>query len=116
MWAVGSARLTHATGLLLKGQMMQPPQFITVHTASGQFEAEIIRSLLEAQGLTVRLSQESAGAVYAFTVGPLGEVEVMVPENEVVKAREVLEAYARGEFNSDEEVADGDDVDSSPTS
>lgn len=88
--------------------MSHPPQFITVHTASGQFEAEIIRSLLEAQGISVHLSQESAGAVYAFTVGPLGEVEVMVPESEVVSARDVLTAYQRGEYNTDEEVADDD--------
>lgn len=88
--------------------MSHPPQFITVHTASGQLEAEIIRSLLVAQGVTVRLSQESAGAVYAFTVGPLGEVDVMVPESEVVKARDVLDAYQRGEYNTDEEVVDSD--------
>lgn len=84
--------------------MSHPPQFITVYTASGQFEAEIIRSLLKAQGVSVHLSQESAGAVYAFTVGPLGEVEVMVPESEVVKARDILAAYQRGEYNTDEEV------------
>jgi len=88
---------------------MTHPQYITVHTAAGQLEAEIIRSLLQAQGLTVRLSQESAGAVYAFTVGPLGEVDVMVPETEVVKARDVLEAYQRGEFNSEEETPSGED-------
>jgi hypothetical protein len=89
---------------------MTHPQYITVYTSSGQLEAEIIRSLLEAQGLTVRLSQESAGAVYAFTVGPLGEVDVMVSETDVGKAREVLEAYQRGEFNSDDEVSDVDET------
>lgn len=69
-----------------------------VEMVQGQLQAEILRGLLEAQGLQVWLNQEGAGAAYGISVGPLGTVEVLVPTSSLEQARQVLDAYYQGEF------------------
>lgn len=75
-------------------------QWVVVHTAAGALQAEIIRGLLEAADIPARTRRESAGAVYALTVGPLGEVEVLVAEAHQAAALEVIRAYEHGELES----------------
>lgn len=79
-----------------------PEHWVVVHTAAGALQAEIIRSLLEAADIPARTRQESAGAVYALTVGPLGEVAVLVAEAQQAAALEMIRAYERGELESRE--------------
>jgi hypothetical protein len=67
---------------------------------SGSIDAEIIRGLLESQGIKVILSQEGAGKAIGLTVGPLGETQVLVPKNQVGKARDILEDYYRNRNNN----------------
>ncbi len=69
-----------------------------VDKVQGQLPAEILKGLLEAQGITVWLNQEGAAKAYAVEVGTLGTVEILVPSSMVDKARQVLEAYYRGDF------------------
>ena len=64
-----------------------------IDEVSGQFQAEIVRGILEAQEIPVVLSQEGIGHVYAFTVGSLATVQVLVPAREAERARQVLEEY-----------------------
>lgn len=64
-----------------------------VYEASGQLEAEMLRGLLEAQGLTVFLSMEGAGHAFALTVGPLGLVQVLVPDSQAEEALEIVQSY-----------------------
>lgn len=61
-------------------------------------EAELLRGLLEAQGIQVMLSKEGAATVYGLTVGALSEIEVFVPRTQAAKARQILEEY----FNKNE--------------
>jgi hypothetical protein len=75
----------------------------TVTTAQGELQAEVIRGLLEAQEIPVYLSQEGVARAYGFGVGPLSEVEIMVPENFLDAAQEVIRSYKAGEF---EELGD----------
>lgn len=75
-------------------------QWVVAYTAAGHLQAEIIASLLQSANIQTRLSQESAGAVYALTVGPLGEVEVLVPHEQFIEAKELVEAYQRGELET----------------
>lgn len=81
--------------------------WVVVHTAAGVLQAEIIRGLLEAADIPARTRQESAGAIYALTVGPLGEVEVLVAETQYAAALEVMRAYEHGELDSPEFDEDG---------
>jgi hypothetical protein len=70
---------------------------------AGSLQAEILRGLLEAQGIPVILSQEGiAHSSYAVTVGPLGRVQILVPVELIERARQVLEDYRSGAFDTDE--------------
>jgi hypothetical protein len=64
----------------------------------GELEAEILRGLLEAQEVPVILNQEGAGRAYGINVGPLGMVQILVPESALENARQVLDDYYAGKF------------------
>jgi hypothetical protein len=66
-----------------------------VYEAYGQLEAEMVRGLLEAQGIMVFLSQEGAGHAFALTVGPMGLVQVLVPESQIDLALEIIQSYKK---------------------
>jgi hypothetical protein len=86
-----------------------------LETVGGSFQAEILRGLLEAQGISVVLSQEGAGrSAYAVTVGRLGEVEILVPVGELAEARKILDDYYNGVYEDlpplDDGVTPEDDI------
>lgn len=64
--------------------------WVVVHIASGLIYANIIKGRLESEGIPVRLSYEAAGEIYAITVDGLGEVRILVPEDQELRARIVL--------------------------
>ncbi|WP_054521492.1 putative signal transducing protein [Thermanaerothrix daxensis] len=74
-----------------------------VYRANGRLHADIIRGFLEAAGFSVLLYQESAGAVYGLTVGPLGEVRILVPADQAADARDLLAAMDRGQIPAPDE-------------
>ncbi len=53
-------------------------EWVSVDTVQGRLEAEIVRGMLEAQEIEVRLSQEASAAIYGLGVGPMAEVEIFV--------------------------------------
>ena len=73
-------------------------ELVSVYTAAGQLEAEMLKGFLTAQGIEVVLNQESVGRTYGLSTGPLGEVEVMVPESQEQEARDLLAAMQAGEY------------------
>jgi len=77
-----------------------------VYRANGRLHADIIRGFLEAAGFSVLLYQESAGAVYGLTVGPLGEVRILVPADQAADARDLLAAMDRGQISAPDEGED----------
>jgi hypothetical protein len=77
---------------------MARDEWIMVERVEGQLQAELLKGLLEAQGIRVWLNQEGAARAYAVTVGTLGMVEVLVPTSQVAQAKQVLEAYYRGDY------------------
>jgi Putative prokaryotic signal transducing protein len=79
---------------------MADEEWVFLDQASGQLQAEILKGLLEAQGIKVWLNQEGAAHGYAVTVGTMGMVEILVPSSILDKARQVLEAYYRGDFEN----------------
>jgi hypothetical protein len=72
----------------------------TITSVQGELQAEVIRGLLEAQDIPVNLSQEGVARAYGLGVGPLSEVEILVPENYIEQAKDVLRRYHAGEFES----------------
>jgi hypothetical protein len=76
----------------------------------GEIQAELLRGLLEAQGIPVTLNQEGAGRAYGLNVGPLGMVQIMVPSHHSQEARQVLEDYQSGKFSPDGDDEPDDDA------
>ena len=63
----------------------------------GRMDAELIESLLEAEGIDVELVQESVGhTIYPVSVDGLGRVQIFVPKSKIQEAREWLKAYREG--------------------
>ena len=79
---------------------MTSPEYVEVYSANGHLEADMIRLMLEAAGLHVLTRGESAGAVYGLTVGPLGEVRVLVLASEAQAANELLTAMEDGQLEN----------------
>lgn len=72
--------------------MNRPPyEPALVGVVHGQAEAEMLRGLLEAHGIEVWLSGESAGAAIGLAVGGLGRVELWVRETDLDQARQLFQ-------------------------
>jgi len=69
---------------------MEGENWQVVHVTSGIIKARIIEGRLEAEGIPVRLQYEPIGPIYAITIDGLGEVQILVPEQWVGHARQVL--------------------------
>ena len=81
---------------------MSEEQWAVVDRVEGLLQAEILSGMMQAQGIRVVLSQESAGqSVFPTNVGTLGAVEILVPAHDVEQARQLLEAYY-GQAEEDE--------------
>jgi hypothetical protein len=90
---------------------MSDEQWVLLENVEGQLQAEIFKGLLEAQGIKVFLNAQGAVHAYAVTVGSLGMVEILVPSSSYDQARQVLEAYYRGDYEDTEfnEPGEGED-------
>ena len=75
---------------MLRRRKRDKPGLVTVHIASGQLQAQVIKTKLESAGIPALLDYESAGVVLGITVDGLGEVRVMVPEGLAEEARALL--------------------------
>jgi hypothetical protein len=73
-------------------------KLVSVYMTFGQLEAELMKAFLEAQGLDVEISQESVARTMGLSAGKLGEVQVLVPEDQVPSALEYIRAMEAGEY------------------
>ncbi len=80
----------------------------TIISVQGELQAEVFRGLLEAQGIPVHLSQEGVARAYGLGVGPLSEVEIMVPETYFQDAQKVIDKYQAGDFE-ESDISPGDE-------
>ena len=53
-------------------------------------EAEIIREKLESAGIPVVIQQEAIGKITGLTVDGLGEAEILVPEEFLEVAKQII--------------------------
>lgn len=91
------------------------PEYELIYVAFGPLHAETVKLMLEAAGFHVITRQEGAGVALGLTVGPLGEVQILVPEEEVAAAKIILEDMDEGRLsgvNLDDE--DFDEADEQP--
>ncbi len=74
-------------------------EYVPVYTANGTLAAEMIRGFLESQGIPAMIRGESAGSAYGFTMGPMGEVEIYVPQSRAEEAEGLLNDMEEGKFD-----------------
>ena len=65
---------------------------VEVYRAVGEAEAQVIKGLLESNGIPCVLRSNCAPSVHVFCVDGLGEFRVMVQESMEAQARELIEA------------------------
>ncbi len=88
---------------------MSEKRWVVIDKVAGDLQAEILRGLLEAQGIQVLLSQEGAGRALGLSVGPLGEVEILVPVEQEQEANQVLANYQAGLYEKEETTDEGEE-------
>jgi hypothetical protein len=86
------------SGNLIEKRDQMALEFVVVETVMGRPKADILQSLLEAHSIPTQLSQESAGATTGITVGPMGEVQILVPRNKAEEAKSLLEDFYTGKL------------------
>ena len=68
----------------------RPEKMVEVYRAAGESEAQIIKGLLESNGIPCLLKSNAAPSVHAFAVDGMGEVGVMVWASMAEKAGEII--------------------------
>jgi len=62
----------------------------------GRIEAELIKSYLEAHGITTELFQEAIGHyIYPTTLDGMGRVQIFVSKENALEARKLIEEYQK---------------------
>ena len=64
---------------------------MVVYVASSEPEAYIVAGRLQSEGIPAFVHQEPVGRAYGFSVGPLGEVKVLVNPEDYDQALVILE-------------------------
>jgi hypothetical protein len=93
---------------------MTDAEWVMVDETAGMLQAELLRGLLEAEGISVMLLQEGAGKAIGLTVGPLGTVQMLVKPADAPRARQALDEFYR-ELSTPVE-GDSDEEDTAETS
>ena len=74
---------------------MSERNMVEVYRAAGEAEAQVIKGLLESNGIPCLLKSNAAPSVHMFVVDGMGEVTVMVWEQEAGEAKELIEGEGR---------------------
>lgn len=74
---------------------------VEVWQASGETNAQIIRSLLESYGIESMIEGESLRLTHAFTINELGLVRILVRVEDAERARELLTEQVQEDFLED---------------
>ena len=70
--------------------MSSDEKLVAVYRANGELQAQVVRGLLESNGIPCLFKSQAAPSVHAFTVDGMGEVFVMVPESAAEEARKLV--------------------------
>ncbi len=71
--------------------MANTPNFVKLLTLHDPAQAEVLRGLLEAQGMQVLLSKEAIAQVYGTFVGSMGEIELYVSAADEAAAKGLVD-------------------------
>jgi hypothetical protein len=81
--------------------MPEPVKWMVVYTTYSSPEAYIIAGRLESEGIHAWVHQEPFGSAMGFTIGPLGEVKVVVYLDDYERALSILSVDERDALPED---------------
>lgn len=87
---------------------MTENRWVTLLEVNDRLQAEILKNALESQNIPVDLIQEGISHYLYPVGGPIGTIQVCVPENRMAEAKLWLDDYNRGNL---EENGGGSDPD-----
>lgn len=64
---------------------------VEIYRAAGEIEAQVIRGLLESNGIPCLLKSNAAFSAHMFAIDGMGEVKVIVLESIANKAKRLIE-------------------------
>ena len=67
-------------------------ELIEIWRGNGELEAQLIRSVLECNGIECMFKGEALRLIYGITVNGLGEVKILVRAEDAERARKLLAA------------------------
>ena len=70
--------------------MIKQKKMVEIYRAASEAEARIIKSFLESNGISCLMKANAAPSVHAFAIDGMGEVVILVWEDVVEKARELI--------------------------
>jgi len=79
---------------------MEKPNWVEIKKIYDSVQAELLRGLLEAQGMQVLLSQEGAARAIGINVGAMGDTQLLVRSEDEAAARELLSRYESGDLEN----------------
>lgn len=65
-------------------------KYVEVYVAKGEAEANIIRGLLDNYGIPSVIKAQAAPSVHVFAIDGLGQVTILVREEDAEDARELI--------------------------
>jgi hypothetical protein len=68
---------------------MDEEALVVVYTA-GRMDAEVVRSMLEGDGIETRIDNPGAVAAYPVNVGAMGEARLLVKASDEPRARDLI--------------------------
>jgi hypothetical protein len=72
--------------------------YIVVSTVQGQFAEAQVRAFLDAHGIETRVRGETLRTTHGISIDGLGQVEILVPEEQAADARDLLARADHGDF------------------
>jgi hypothetical protein len=84
---------------------------VSIAEVSGDMQAEMLRGLLEAQGIDVMLSEESAARAIGINMPGMGIVHLMVRAEQAEAAQKILQEYDDGELEDEVLLEESDNPD-----
>jgi hypothetical protein len=70
---------------------------VRVHSVQGQPEADLIQSLLEANDIESFTRGRAVQSVHPFTVDGLGEIRILVREEDAEKAAGIIQEFVKSD-------------------
>lgn len=70
--------------------MSRNEELVEIYQAAGELEAQVIKGLLESNGIHCFLKSHAAPSVHVLTIDGMGEVKVMVFSSMAEKAKQLI--------------------------